>query len=148
MESSPRLMQLCTRNFEVNDLDMRMVENMEGDAFKVLRRYCDIRRQFDLIVLDPPKFAASRNQLDRASRAYKDINMLAFKLLKPDGVLFTFSCSGAVDADLFQKIVAGAAVDARIDGQILERLNQASDHATGLHFSEGTYLKGLVCRVL
>jgi 23S rRNA (cytosine1962-C5)-methyltransferase len=147
VESSPRVMQLCNRNFEINDVDMRMVENMEGDAFKVLRRYCDTRRQFDLIVLDPPKFAASRNQLDRASRAYKDINMLAFKLLKPDGVLFTFSCSGAVDADLFQKIVAGAAVDARIDGQILERLSQASDHATGLNFSEGTYLKGLVCRV-
>ena len=147
LESSSTALQLARRNVEINELDTGKVEDVEGDVFKALRLYRDQDRQFDLIVLDPPKFATSKGQLEQASRGYKDINWLAFKLLKPGGVLFTFSCSGAVDMNLFQKIVAGAAVDAGRDGQIIQRLTQASDHPTALNFPEGTYLKGLVCRV-
>ncbi len=147
VESSSSALQLARRNLKLNDLDTGKVEDIGGDVFQVLRLYRDQGRQFDLIVLDPPKFATSKGQLEQASRGYKDINLLAFKLLKPGGVLFTFSCSGAVDMTLFQKIVAGAAVDAGRDGQIIQRLTQASDHPTALNFPEGTYLKGLVCKV-
>ena len=102
---------------------------------------------FDLIVLDPPKFAESRSQVERATRGYKDINLLALKLLRPGGVLFTFSCSGLVTPELFQKVVAGAALDAGRPVQILRRLGQAPDHPVAMNFPEGEYLKGLVCRV-
>jgi 23S rRNA (cytosine1962-C5)-methyltransferase len=115
--------------------------------FYVLRSFRDARRQFDLIVLDPPKFADSRSQLEGAARGYKDINLLAFKLLRPGGILFTFSCSGLVSRDLFQKIVASAAADSGREVQALRWLSQASDHPVALAFPEGEYLKGLVCRV-
>jgi 23S rRNA (cytosine1962-C5)-methyltransferase len=98
-------------------------------------------------VLDPPKFVESRKHLERACRGYKDINLLALQLLKPGGILFTFSCSGLMSSDLFQKVVADAALDARRDVQILRRLSQAADHPVALNFPEGHYLKGLVCRV-
>ena len=98
-----------------------------------------------MIILDPPKFAPTAAYAEKAARAYKDINLLAFKLLRPGGILVTFSCSGGVDSALFQKIVAGAALDAGIDAQIVEYLAQAPDHPVSLHFPEGTYLKGLVC---
>ena len=98
-------------------------------------------------MLDPPKFADSRAQVSRASRGYKDINLLAIKLLREGGYLFTFSCSGLMEPELFQKIVADAALDAGRDTQIVRRLNQASDHLTALNFPEGHYLKGLLCRV-
>jgi len=94
-------------------------------------------------VLDPPKFAPTAAHADKASRAYKDINRLALKLLKPGGLLLTFSCSGGISADLFHKIVAGAAMDAEVDGALLERLEGAPDHPTTLFFPEGEYLKGL-----
>jgi len=123
------------------------MEQVEGDVFKVLRQCRDSRRSFDLIVLDPPKFAESHHQLERACRGYKDINLLAFKLLRPGGVLFTFSCSGQVGPDLFQKVVADAALDGGRQVQILQRLGQAPDHPVLLSFPEGAYLKGLVCRV-
>jgi 23S rRNA (cytosine1962-C5)-methyltransferase len=100
-----------------------------------------------LIVLDPPKFAPTRAQAQQAARGYKDINLLAFKLLRPGGLLVTFSCSGGIEADFFQKIVADAAVDAEVDAQIIEWLHQSSDHPVLLHFPEGAYLKGLVARV-
>ena len=147
VESSAAALDLARRNVELNGLDASRVENVAGDVFHVLRQYRDARRQFDLIVLDPPKFAESRSQIETASRGYKDINLLAFKLLRPGGVLFTFSCSGLITPDLFQKIVAGAALDAGRDVQIVRRLTQAPDHPVALNFPEGAYLKGLVCRV-
>ncbi len=113
--------------------------------FQALRKLRDQARSFDLIVLDPPKFAPTAAQAERAARGYKDINLLAFKLLRPGGVLFTFSCSGGVSAELFQKIVAGAALDARVNAAMVEHLAQGPDHPVGLNFPEGTYLKGLVC---
>jgi len=147
VESSASVLELARRNIELNSLDGDKVENVVGDMFQVLRYYRDARRQFDLIVLDPPKFAESRSQVERATRGYKDINLLAFKLLRPGGLLFTFSCSGLIAPDLFQSVVAGAALDAGRDAQILQRLTQAPDHPVALNFPEGEYLKGLVCRV-
>ena len=111
---------------------------------------CDFRaegRQFDLIVLDPPKFAASAQQVDRAARAYKEINLVGMQLLRPGGLLFTYSCSGAIDADLFQKIVAGAAADAKVTARIQRRLAGGVDHPLLTSFPEGEYLKGLLLQV-
>jgi 23S rRNA (cytosine1962-C5)-methyltransferase len=108
-----------------------------------LREALQAGRRFDCIVLDPPKFAPTAAHAERASRAYKDINRLALKLLQPGGLLLTFSCSGGISADLFHKIVAGAAMDAGVDGAILQRLEGACDHPTTLVFPEGEYLKGL-----
>jgi 23S rRNA (cytosine1962-C5)-methyltransferase len=124
-------------------------EMVEADAFKELRRrqHLDGPRP-DMIVLDPPKLAASQGQVDRATRAYKDLNLQAFRLLEPGGVLVTFSCSGAVDAALFQKVVFGAALDTGRDVQVIGRLTQASDHPVLLAFPEAEYLKGLVCLVV
>jgi 23S rRNA (cytosine1962-C5)-methyltransferase len=122
-------------------------ELVEGDVFRVLRQYRAEGRRFDVVVLDPPKFAHSQAQVERAARGYKDINLLAMQLLRPGGALATFSCSGLVSADLFQKIVFGAAVDARRDAQIVERLAQSPDHPVLLTFPESDYLKGLICRV-
>ena len=113
--------------------------------FQLLRKFRDEARSFDMIILDPPKFAPTSAQVEKAARGYKDINLLAFKLLRPGGLLMTFSCSGGVDADLFQKIVASAALDAGADAQIVEHLAQAPDHPVALDFPEGTYLKGLIC---
>ena len=101
-------------------------------------------RRFDAIVLDPPKFAPTAAHAERAARAYKDINRLALKLLEPGGLLFTFSCSGGIGAELFHKIVAGAGLDAGVDGFIVQRLAAAPDHPMTINFPEGEYLKGLV----
>ncbi|MFZ6030608.1 MAG: class I SAM-dependent rRNA methyltransferase [Chloroflexota bacterium] len=131
-------------NLVRNDLPLERVHFQEGDVFQLLRKFRDSRRSFDLIVLDPPKFAQTASQAERAARGYKDINLLAFKLLRPGGILVTFSCSGGINSELFQKIVAGAALDAGADAQILEYLHQAPDHPVSLHFPEGAYLKGLV----
>jgi 23S rRNA (cytosine1962-C5)-methyltransferase len=147
IESSADALELAARNVQLNGIDVGKVENITGDVFQVLRKYRDSRRQFSLIILDPPKFAGSRSQLAGASRGYKDINLLAFKLLKPGGLLFTFSCSGLMSAELFQKIVADAALDAGCHAQIIRRLAQAEDHPTALEFPEGSYLKGFMCRV-
>jgi 23S rRNA (cytosine1962-C5)-methyltransferase len=145
-ESAPAL-ELGQRHAALNGLDAGKLENVEGDVFKVLRQFRDSRRSFDLIALDPPKFAESQHQLERACRGYKDINLLAFKLLRPGGVLLTFSCSGQVGPELFQKVVADAALDAGREAQLLQRLGQAADHPVLLSFPEGAYLKGLECRV-
>ena len=147
VDSSASALELARKNAELNGLDASSLEHVEGDAFTIMRRWRDAGRVFDLIVLDPPKFAQSQNQLMRASRGYKDINLLAFKLLVPGGTLFTFSCSGLVSAELFQKIVADAALDAGREAQIVRRLAQAGDHPTLLSFPEGAYLKGLICKV-
>ena len=121
------------------------LEWREADVFLALRKFRDERRSFDMIILDPPKFAATYAQAEKAARGYKDINLLAFKLLRPGGLLATFSCSGGIDAALFQKIVAGAALDAQVEAVIVEHLTQDLDHPVSLHFPEGAYLKGLVC---
>ena len=131
----------------MNGFSSERADFLEGDAFKVLRDFRDRGRSFDLVVLDPPKFAPTASQVQHAARGYKDINLLAMKLLRPGGLLFTFSCSGGVDSALFQKIVAGAALDACVEAQIIERLAQGGDHPVALNFPEGAYLKGLVVRV-
>jgi 23S rRNA (cytosine1962-C5)-methyltransferase len=148
LDTSESSIALAKRNIALNELDHTKVDFIVADVFKQLRTFRDQGRQFDLIILDPPKFAPTRAQVDRASRGYKDINLLAFKLLRPGGILFTFSCSGGIDVGLFQKIVAGAALDAGADTQIIEKLAQDSDHPVALNFPEGGYLKGLICRKL
>jgi 23S rRNA (cytosine1962-C5)-methyltransferase len=147
IESSGPALELAKRHAELNGIDTGRVENVEDDVFHRLREYRHSGRQFDLIILDPPRFVESRSQLERASRGYKDINLLAFQLLRRGGLLFTFSCSGLMPALLFQKIVADAALDAHRDAQIIRFLSQSWDHPTSLNFPEGTYLKGLICRV-
>ena len=147
VDSSSDALRLAGKNLLLNNMDPTMVEWIEGDVFQVLRKFRDEGRSFDMVVLDPPKFAPTVAQAKQAARGYKDINLLGFKLLRPGGILATFSCSGGVNEELFQKIVAGAALDAQVDAQILGRLHQGPDHPVALHFPEGAYLKGLVCRV-
>jgi 23S rRNA (cytosine1962-C5)-methyltransferase len=125
----------------------RQSESICGDVFQVLRTFRDEGRLFDLVILDPPKFARSKAELDGAARGYKDINLLGLKLLAPGGLLATFSCSGLVTPDLFQKIVFGASIDAGRPAQIIAKLSQGPDHPILLSFPEGEYLKGLLCRV-
>ena len=145
VDSSAEALGLARRNEALNRLSG--VEWIEGDVFQRLRGFRDSARRFDLIVLDPPKFAPTAAHAPRAARAYKDINLLAFKLLRAGGLLATFSCSGGVPTDLFQKVVAGAALDAGVQAQIVERLGAGPDHPVALEFPEGDYLKGLLCRV-
>lgn len=145
-DASSAALDLARANLALNNIGTP-AEFAEGDVFQLLRAYRAAGRRFDLIVLDPPKFAHSQPQVERAARGYKDINLLAMQLLNPGGVLATFSCSGLVSPDLFQKIVFGAAVDARRDVQIIERLGQSPDHPILLSFPESEYLKGLLCRV-
>ena len=133
--SGPALEQL-KQNVNLNGLDESKSEIIEGDVFTLLRKFRDQARSFDMIVLDPPKFAPTISQAEKASRAYKDINLLAIKLLKPGGLLVTFSCSGGVSRDLFQKIVAGAALDASVDLRIVDQLSQSPDHPVLVSFPE------------
>ncbi len=145
VDSSADALALLEENIALNHLPADRHTSLEGDVFQLLRKFRDANRSFDLIVLDPPKFAPTAAHAEKASRAYKDINLLAFKLLRHGGLLFTYSCSGGIDAALFQKIVASAALDAGVDATIIEHLSQGSDHPVSLHFPEGMYLKGLVC---
>ena len=145
VDASAEALTLARRNIELNDLPLEKVQFLEGDMFQVLRKFRDERRTFDMVVLDPPKFAPTVAQVEKAARGYKDINLLAFKLLRPNGILVTFSCSGGIDAGLFQKIVASAALDAGVDAQIIGHLSQDRDHPIALNFPESAYLKGLVC---
>ena len=147
VESSDAVLALLEKNQELNQLPAECMENIHGDAFEVLRKFRDSRRSFDMVILDPPKFVTNAQQVERGSRGYKDINLLACKLLRPGGILATFSCSGHVSADLFQKIVADAALDAGRPAHILYFLSQAPDHPVALNFPEGRYLKGLLCTV-
>ncbi len=146
IDSSNLALDLVQAHLALNNLEIPF-EPVEGDVFRQLRRYRDEGRSFDLVILDPPRFAQSQAQVERATRGYKDINLLAMQVLRPGGILATFSCSGLVSADLFQKVLFGAALDAGRDVQIIERLTQASDHPVLLTFPEGAYLKGLICRV-
>jgi 23S rRNA (cytosine1962-C5)-methyltransferase len=131
-------------NFGEEGFELSRHTTLDADVNKTLRTMLDQGRRFDAIVLDPPKFAPTAAHAERAARAYKDINRLAFMLLEPGGVLFTFSCSGGINADLFHKIVAGAGLDAGIDGLFYARLAAAPDHPMTVTFPEGEYLKGLV----
>ncbi|MGC0118994.1 class I SAM-dependent methyltransferase [Pseudoalteromonas piscicida] len=144
--SQPAL-DTAKRNVEHNELDLSKAEFVKQDVFKLLRQYRDEGRQFDTIVMDPPKFAESKAQLNGACRGYKDINMIAMQILKPGGTLLTFSCSGLMEQNLFQKVVADAALDAGKELLIMERLNQAADHPIAGNYPEGFYLKGLICKV-
>ncbi|CAN7152226.1 class I SAM-dependent rRNA methyltransferase [Paraburkholderia hospita] len=147
IDSSGEALALAQQNVTANGFDAERATWLDADAFKTLRRLYDDGERFDLIVLDPPKFAPSREHVDRAARAYKDINLTGLKLLRPGGLLFTYSCSGAIDAELFQKIVAGAAADARVDARILKRLGAGVDHPLLTAFPEGEYLKGLLLQI-
>jgi len=133
-------------NAELNNISDN-ISFVKADVFKLLRQYRDEKRTFDMIILDPPKFVESKAQLTGACRGYKDINMLAMQLLKPGGTLLTFSCSGLMEASLFQKVVADAALDAKRNAYIVDRLHQAPDHPVSTNYPEGYYLKGLVCQV-
>jgi 23S rRNA (cytosine1962-C5)-methyltransferase len=146
VDTSEAALELARANVSLNKLGLSRCRWSSEDVFQELRRLRDRGEQFDAIVLDPPRFASSSRQVQAAARGYKDINLLAFKLLKPGGRLMTFSCSGNVDEDLFQKIVAGAALDAEVNASIQARLSQAYDHPVLLSFPESRYLKGLVCR--
>ncbi len=150
VDSSYEALEMAEENMRLNDLDVEgQSEQISGDVFEILRAWREPGSpRFDVIVLDPPKFAHNQAQMERALRGYKDINMQALHLLPPGGTLVTFSCSGLVSADLFQKVVFGAAVDAGREVQILEWLRQDRDHPVAITFPEGDYLKGLVCRVL
>lgn len=141
--SGPALAQ-ARDNVTLNGFDAARCEFLDADVNASLRRFAQEGRTFDAIVLDPPKFAPTVAHAERAARAYKDINRLAFKILEPGGVLFTYSCSGGISADLFHKIVASAGTDAGVDGYIHERLGGAPDHPMTIAFPEGEYLKGLV----
>lgn len=145
IDSSGPALKAARANAALNQLTG--LEWLEADVFKALRTLRDGGRHFDLIVLDPPKLAPTAAHAEKAARAYKDINLLAFKLLNPGGALMTYSCSGGVGADLFQKIVAGAALDAGADVRIEAWLHAAADHPVALNFPEGEYLKGLLLRV-
>jgi 23S rRNA (cytosine1962-C5)-methyltransferase len=147
VDASADALALAKRNITVNGLISADDDFVVGDVFEVLRKYRADGQRFDMIILDPPKFAHNQQQILPATRGYKDINLLALQLLKPGGHLMTFSCSGLVDADLFQKVVFGALVDANRDAQILMRLTASPDHPVSLTFPEGAYLKGLLCRV-
>jgi 23S rRNA (cytosine1962-C5)-methyltransferase len=143
LDTSEEALVAARRNVELNRLDAEKAEWLAADVFAHLRKLRDMGKQFGLIVLDPPKFAPTEKHVANAARAYKDINLWAMKLLAPGGHLLTFSCSGAVSVDLFRKIVAGAAADARTDLQVHRSLEASPDHSSSIHFPEGEYLKGL-----
>ena len=147
VDSSADALSMARANLARNpSLDATRAQWQEADVFAELRRLRDAGATFDMIVMDPPKFAPTAAHAERAARAYKDINLLAFKLLTDGGLLATFSCSGGITAELFQKIVAGAALDANVDAQIVARLSASADHPVALNFPEGDYLKGLLLR--
>jgi 23S rRNA (cytosine1962-C5)-methyltransferase len=144
IDSSAPALEMAAANVALNGFEASRATFMDADVNASLRKFAAEGRSFDAIILDPPKFAPTVSHAERAARAYKDINRLAFKLLAPGGVLFTYSCSGGVSADLFHKIVASAGIDAQVDGYITERMGGAPDHPMTLNFPEGEYLKGLV----
>jgi 23S rRNA (cytosine1962-C5)-methyltransferase len=144
IDSSGVALEKAALNVALNDFEASRTTFMDADVNASLRQFGAEGKVFDAIVLDPPKFAPTVAHAERAARAYKDINRLACKILAPGGVLFTYSCSGGISHDLFHKIVASAAIDAHVNGYILERLGGAPDHPMTINFPEGEYLKGLV----
>jgi 23S rRNA (cytosine1962-C5)-methyltransferase len=144
VESSAPALEVARDNLKANSMAEARIQFQQGDVFAVQRQLRDRGQGFDLVVLDPPKFAPTAAQAKNAARAYKDINLMAFRLLRPGGLLATFSCSGGVPMELFQSIVAGAALDAGVEAKIIERFGAAPDHPVALEFPEGDYLKGLL----
>jgi 23S rRNA (cytosine1962-C5)-methyltransferase len=147
VESSKDALELGRKNAALNSLPEDMIEWVEGDVFQELRSFRDKGDGFDMVILDPPKFAPTVAHAQRAAKGYKDINLLGLKLLNPGGLLVTFSCSGGVSEEFFQKVLAGAAVDAGVDAKILARLGPGPDHPVALNFPEGAYLKGFVIQI-
>ncbi len=145
VETSEPANNMAAENIKLNNLDLGKVTFEQEDAFRLLRKYRDMDKQFDIIVLDPPKFAESVSQISKASKAYKDINLLAMKLLRRNGVLFTFSCSGHISDEIFRQIISSAAFDCGREVRIIKFLTQAADHPILTSFPESQYLKGLVC---
>jgi len=148
VESSHGALEIAEANLAANGIDPEGVELIQGNVFEVARSFRDSGRRFDVVIVDPPKFAQSRAQLEGAERAYKDVNLLAMKLLAPGGMLATFSCSGAVEIEHFSRIIAWAGADANRHVQVLRRLSQGADHPVAPSFPESEYLKGLICRVV
>ncbi|MEI7110281.1 MULTISPECIES: 23S rRNA (cytosine(1962)-C(5))-methyltransferase RlmI [Serratia] len=148
VDTSQAALDIARQNVELNKLDLSKAEFVRDDVFQLLRNYRTQGEKFDLIIMDPPKFVENKNQLASACRGYKDINMLALQLLNPGGILLSFSCSGLMPTDLFQKILADAAVDAGRDVQFIEQFRQAADHPVIATYPEGLYLKGFACRVM
>ena len=144
VDSSAPALERAQAHVLLNGFTPERHTTLDADVNQTLRQALEAGRRFDAIVLDPPKFAPTVAHAERAARAYKDINRLALKLLEPGGLLFTFSCSGGISADLFHKIVAGAGLDAEVDGLFIDRLGAAPDHPMTIEFPEGEYLKGLV----
>jgi len=147
IDSSSGALEIASRNMALNGFGRSSAQYTTGDVFQILRDYWREGRTFDLIILDPPKFAVSQGKVAAACRGYKDINLLAMRILEPGGILATFSCSGLIGASLFQKVLFGASVDASRDVQIIEYLSQGPDHPVLLTFPESAYLKGMLCRV-
>ena len=148
IDSSGPALEQARKSLALNpQLPAERAEWLEADVFLALREFRKEGRLFDLIVLDPPKFAPSAAHAERAARAYKDINLLGLRLLKAGGLLMTYSCSGGIGLELFQKIVAGAALDAGREARIVRRLTGSADHPVALNFPEGEYLKGLLLQV-
>ncbi|KMV28761.1 class I SAM-dependent methyltransferase [Photobacterium swingsii] len=147
VDVSQHALDTARLNTEINGLPVENAEFLNADVFKLLREYRERGELFDVVIMDPPKFAESKNQLVGACRGYKDINMLAMQILKPGGTLLTYSCSGLMDNNLFQKIIADAALDAHREVQFIERFSQAADHPLDSAYPEGFYLKGFACYV-
>jgi 23S rRNA (cytosine1962-C5)-methyltransferase len=147
VDSSSDAIELAKANRKLNFPDFSNLEWVTADVFEYLRQLRDEGRKFDVVILDPPKFAPTRKLAEQAARGYKDINLLAMKLLNPGGILITFSCSGGISAEFFQTILKEAAADAECHASIQERLFQSRDHTVSLHFPEGEYLKGFICKV-
>jgi len=145
VDSSGPALEIAANNLAINGFEPEQADLVQANVFEYLRELKQQGREFDLIVLDPPKFAETRSQLQRAARAYKDVALQAAQLISPGGTLFSFSCSGAIDPALFQKITADALLDAGREGRITHYLHQAEDHPVALPFPESLYLKGLVC---
>ena len=148
MDISADALALARKNEALQHYCGTAMEYVEADVFQFLRKCRDEGRKFDFIVLDPPKFASAKSQLVKAARGYKDINLLAMKLLKPYGTLATFSCSGAMDGEFFRTVLAEAAEDAHRTFQIVARTHAGADHPVSLAFPEGEYLKGYVMRAV
>lgn len=148
VDVSQQALDTSVENLALNGFEGANVQHVKADVFEQLRHYVEQGEMFDVIVLDPPKFVDSKASLNRACRGYKDINRLAAKILAPGGVLLTFSCSGLLSADLFQKVVADACLDANRDLQIVAWTQQAADHPVHIHYPEGWYLKGLILRAM
>jgi 23S rRNA (cytosine1962-C5)-methyltransferase len=147
VDSSYEALEFAERSVKYSGFPLESFDFIQADVFEFLHDQAEAREQYDVIVLDPPKFAHNAQQVEKAARGYKDINLNAFKLVKPGGYLMTFSCSGAISADLFQKIVFGALADSGRQAQILKHLGPGDDHPVALTFPEGAYLKGLLLRV-